>query len=232
MLFPFPVGRRIYTPAMTALVRPLLLALVFALAAAAFNVTAAPKAEAARLSPEDRADVARIENYLNGIRTLRSRFFQVAPSGAHAEGDLFLARPGKLRIAYDPPVPILIVAHDRTVGYYDREIKQAQYFGADQTPAGVLLRDQIRLAGGDLAVTRFERSPGALRLTLAQAADPGQGSLALVFSDRPLSLRKWTVTDAQGQTTEVALMAPEFGVALEPKLFLFDDMVERPASSN
>ena len=215
---------------MTILFRFLIVAL--ALFAAPFDLASATKAEPARLSPEDRADVGRIENYLNGIRTLRSRFFQVAPSGAHAEGDLFLARPGKLRIAYDPPVPILIVAHDRTVGYYDREIKQAQYFGADQTPAGVLLRDQIRLAGGDLAVTRFERSPGALRLTLAQAADPGQGSLALVFSDRPLSLRKWTVTDAQGQTTEVALMAPEFGVALEPKLFLFDDMVERPASSN
>ena len=215
---------------MTILFRFLIVAL--ALFAAPFDLASATKAEPARLSPEDRADVARIENYLNGIRTLRSRFFQVAPSGAHAEGDLFLARPGKLRIAYDPPVPILIVAHDRTVGYYDRELKQAQYFGADQTPAGVLLRDQIRLAGGDLAVTRFERSPGALRLTLAQAADPGQGSLALVFSDRPLSLRKWTVTDAQGQTTEVALMAPEFGVALEPKLFLFDDMVERPASSN
>ncbi|MCC7015966.1 MAG: outer-membrane lipoprotein carrier protein LolA [Rhodospirillales bacterium] len=212
--------------------RPALLALVFALAAAAPDATAAPKAEPAPLSPEDRADVARIEDYLNGIRTLRSRFFQVAPSGAQAEGDLFLSRPGKLRIAYDPPVPILIVAHDRTVGYYDRELKQAQYLGADRTPAAVLLRDKIRLAGGDIAITRFERSPGALRLTLTQAADPGQGALALVFSDRPLSLRKWYVTDAQGQTTEVALMRPEFGVALEPKLFLFDEMVERPTTQN
>jgi outer membrane lipoprotein-sorting protein len=217
---------------MTALIRSFFFALVFALAAASSGAMAAPKAEPMRLSPEDRADVARIEEYLNGIRTLRSRFFQVAPSGAQAEGDLFLSRPGKLRIAYDPPVPILIVAHDRTVGYYDREIKQAQYFGADQTPAGVLLRDTIRLSGGDLAVTRFERAKGALRLTLAQAADPGQGSLALVFSDRPLSLRKWYVTDAQGQTTEVALMGPEFGVALEPKLFLFDEMVEKPAIQN
>lgn len=225
---------------MPTLVRSLLLALVFALAApfdalffsAPIGASAAPKIEPARLSPEDRAEVGRIEDYLNGIRTLRSRFFQVAPSGAHAEGDLFLSRPGKLRIAYDPPVPILIVAHDRTVGYYDRELKQAQYFGADQTPAGVLLRDQIRLAGGDIAVTRFERTPGALRLTLAPAADPGQGSLALVFSDRPLALRKWTVTDAQGETTEIALMAPEFGVPLEPKLFLFDDLVERPTPKN
>ncbi|MBM3951385.1 MAG: outer membrane lipoprotein carrier protein LolA [Rhodospirillales bacterium] len=185
----------------------------------------------ARLSAEDLADVARVEEYLNGIRTLRSRFFQVAPSGAQAEGSLFMARPGKLRIAYDPPVPILIVAHDKTVGYYDRELKQVQYFGSDQTPAAVLLREKIRLSGGDLAIARLERSPGALRITLVQAADPGQGALALVFADKPLALRKWTVTDAQGAVTDVALLAPEFGVALEPKLFLFDEMVEKPPAN-
>ncbi len=225
-----PPAPGLYNSVMTATFRFVLLAL--ALAAAPFDLAAASKAEPAQLSPEDRADLGRIEEYLDGIRTMRARFFQVAPSGAQAEGNLFLARPGKLRIAYDPPVPILIVAHDRTVGYYDRELGQAQYFGADQTPAAVLLRDKIRLAGGDLAVTRFERSPGALRLTLTQAADPGQGSIALVFSDRPLILRKWVITDTQGQTTEVALMAPEFGVALEPKLFLFDDMVEKKTPQN
>jgi outer membrane lipoprotein-sorting protein len=213
---------------MTALGRIFLIALALLAAAAAW---ADPKA-ALRLSAEDQADVARIEEYLNGIRTLRSRFFQVAPSGAHSEGSLFIARPGKLRIAYDPPAPILIVAHDKTVGYYDRELKQAQYFGADQTPAAVLLREKIRLTGGDIAIARFERSPGAIRVTLIQAADPGQGSLALVFADRPLQLRKWFVTDTQSATTEIALLAPEFGVALEPKLFLFDEMVEKPQFAN
>ena len=54
----------------------------------------------------------------------------------------------------------------------------------------------------------------------------------LVFADKPLSLRKWTVTDAQGAITDVALLAPEFGVALEPKLFLFDEMVEKSPPGN
>lgn len=215
------------------LIFPVLVCALFApLAGAGAQSKSGSKFEPARLSAADLADVARIEDYLNGIRTLRSRFFQVAPSGAQAEGNLFISRPGKLRIAYDPPVPILIVTHDRTVGYYDRELKQAQYFGTDQTPAAVLLRERISLTGGDLAISRFERSPGALRITLVQAADPGQGSLALVFADRPLALRKWTVVDSQSQATEIALLAPEFGVALEPKLFLFDEMVEKPAAPN
>ncbi len=208
-------------------------AVVFALLLFAPGMaTAAPKVEPARLTPADAADVKRVEEYLNAIRTMRSRFFQVAPSGAQAEGEILLARPGRLRIAYDPPTPILIVANGPTVGYYDREIKQAQYLGSDMTPAGVLTREKIILAGGDLAVTRFERGQGALRLTLARADDPGAGSIALVFSETPLTLRKWYIHDAQGQTTEIALLGPQFGVEIAPKLFLFDEMVENRPSGN
>lgn len=219
---------------MTVVFRFILVALALpaVLHAAPGIARAAAKVESVRLAPGDAADVKRIEDYLNAIRTMRSRFFQVAPSGAQAEGEILLSRPGKLRIAYDPPVPILIIANGPTVGYYDREVKQAQYLGTDLTPAGVLIREKIRFSGDDLALTRFERGPGALRLTLARADDPGAGSIALVFSDTPLTLRKWHIHDAQGQTTEVALLGPQFGVEIAPKLFLFDEMeTPRPTSN-
>ncbi len=215
---------------MTAVFRLILLA--FALLAAPDISWAAAKVEAARLTPAEAADVKRVEDYLNAIGTMRSRFFQVSPAGGQAEGEILLARPGRLRIAYDPPVPILIVVNGATVGYYDREIKQAQYLGTDMTPAGVLIREKIKLTSGDLVVTRFERGQGALRLTLAGAADPGAGAIALVFSETPLTLRKWYIHDAQGQTTEVALLGPQFGVEIAPKLFLFDEMVENKPAGN
>ncbi|MBM3566361.1 MAG: outer membrane lipoprotein carrier protein LolA [Alphaproteobacteria bacterium] len=216
---------------MPALFRIAVLAL--ALLAQPDAARAAAKVEPARLNPADAALVQQVEDYLNSIRTMRSRFFQVAPSGAQAEGEILLSRPGKLRIAYDLPVPILIVANGKTIGYYDREVKQAQYLGTDMTPAGILVREKIKLSGGDLAVTRFERGKGALRVTIARTDDPGAGSIALVFSETPLTLRKWYILDAQGQTTEVALLGPQFGVEIGPKPFLFDEMVEdRPSSGN
>lgn len=215
---------------MRALFRLAFLAL--ALLAAPDGSRAAARLESVRLTAADAADVKRVENYLNAIRTMRSRFFQVAPSGAQAEGEILLSRPGKLRIAYDPPVPILIIANGPTIGYYDRDVKQAQYLGTDLTPAGVLIREKIQFSGGDLALTRFERGQGALRLTLTRADDPGAGSIALVFSDTPLTLRKWYIHDAQGQTTEVALLGPQFGVEIASKLFLFDEMeAPRPTSN-
>src|SRR3546814_3476892 len=56
----------------------------------------------ATLNDQQKTTLARVETYLNSIRTLRSRFLQVAENGAPAEGDIFISRPGLMRIEYDP----------------------------------------------------------------------------------------------------------------------------------
>src|SRR3546814_15920621 len=67
-------------------------------------------AEAAALSAEDRADVARVEAYLNGITSMKSSFLQSSSTGHVARGPVWLRRPGRLRLEYDPPPPIHITA--------------------------------------------------------------------------------------------------------------------------
>ena len=47
------------------------------------------------------------------------------------------------------------------------------------------------------------------------------GSITLVFSDKPLVLKKWIVIDAQNIKTTVNLNGIETGVKLDPKLFTF-----------
>jgi outer membrane lipoprotein-sorting protein len=208
-----------------------LLCCALALAAAVSAVGAAPP-KPAPLSENDRADLARIEEYLNSITTLQSKFLQVSPSGAYAEGELYLSRPGKLRLEYAPPVPILIVIIGGFVTYYDKQLKQVQHIPTEQTPASILVRDKIALGAGELTVTEFERGPGALRLTVVKTSDPGLGSMSLVFSDRPVSLRKWTVVDTQGQVTNVSLLGPRFGVVLDAKVFDFQPPPDAFQSTN
>lgn len=176
----------------------------------------------APLSPEDRADLARVENYLNAIRTLRARFLQIADNGAAAEGTLYLSRPGKLRLEYDPPVPILMVANGRFLIHYDKELKAVTHLPINSTPAGLLVRERIQLSG-DVTATGVERGPGSLRITLVQTEDPQAGRITLVFSERPFALSNWQVVDAQGNTTRVALIEPHAGVPLDPALFRFTD---------
>jgi outer membrane lipoprotein-sorting protein len=45
-----------------------------------------------------------------------------------------------------------------------------------------------------------------------------------VFSDRPFALRKWEVIDAQGVTTQVALINPQFDIEVDDDLFDYGDL--------
>lgn len=175
----------------------------------------------ARLNDSQKADLARIETYLNSIHTLRSRFLQVAENGATAEGTVLLSRPGRMKIDYDPPSPHLIVADGTFLIYHEKRLNQTSYLPLGSSLAGFLVRDTIKLSG-DVTVTAFENHQGVLRATLVKTDDPDAGQLTLVFSDKPLQLRQWTVTDGQGGTTRITLINPEFGVPLDRKLFVFN----------
>ena len=52
---------------------------------------------------------------------------------------------------------------------------------------------------------------------------PDNGSLTMVFSDQPLALRQWTIVDQQHHTTTVSLSQQQFGMALDPNLFVYQD---------
>ncbi len=126
---------------------------------------AAQPPRATALNPDQKAEVDRVQSYLNGIRTLSSRFQQSSGEGSQATGQLWLARPGRMRFEYDPPVPVLLVANGQNIFYYDKELQQVSELRVNETPAGFLLRDQITLSG-DITLTRFEHKPGAIRLTM------------------------------------------------------------------
>jgi outer membrane lipoprotein-sorting protein len=180
---------------------------------------AAAEAVPAALSEADRADLARIETYLNGLTTMDSRFIQFSEQGV-AEGRILLERPGHLRIEYAPPVPILLVASDLLLMYHDTELKQTTFLPVGTTPAGILIDENLAL-DGDLTVTAFDRAPGALRVTVVETDAPDAGEVTLMFEDAPLRLAKWQVIDAQGTLVEVALVEPRFGVEIENANELF-----------
>jgi outer membrane lipoprotein-sorting protein len=171
--------------------------------------------------PENTAEpLARVEAYLNGIDTMRSGFVQINPDGAQVTGELYYARPDKMRLEYDPPSRILIVANKWQVIYHDRRLKQVSHLLTGSTPLGFLLDEDIEL-GGDVTVTALDEAEGELRVTLVQTDEPGQGSITLVFGEEPMQLRRWTVVDAQGLPTHIVLNGIETGVPLDDELFVF-----------
>lgn len=175
------------------------------------------------LSAEDQAQVKAAEDYLNGITTLKARFLQVSDNGAQAEGTAYLNRPGKLRLQYDPPSPLLVVADGTFLIVHDKTLDNPSYIPLGSTPAGVLVREHVALDKGDLAVTKVVHQPGLVAVTVVEADDAASGSITLIFTERPFLLRQWRVVDAQGQTTSVSLYDVTTGIALDAKLFEFEN---------
>lgn len=204
---------------------PILFAAVFSLPLPAY---AAPKAKPMALSSAQKAAVDRAEAYLNDIRTLKARFLQSAPDGSVAEGQLYLSRPGKLRLEYDPPTPLLIIGNYHLLVYHDTQLKQTTQVPLSSTPAGILVAPKIDLNGAELTVTGFSDQEGLDRITVTQTDEPQAGSITLVFTREPYQLRQWVVRDPQGQLTTVTLSDARPGLALDQKLFIFNDPNFKP----
>ena len=64
----------------------------------------------------------------------------------------------------------------------------------------------------------MEHSPGVIGITVA-TSEEGSGQLTLVFSDKPLELKKWIVVDPMGITTSVSLLSTQRDISIDPKLF-------------
>lgn len=177
---------------------------------------------AAKLTPADQADIARVEAYLGQLRTLKARFLQIAPDGRTSTGGAWLQRPGRMRFQYDPPSPFLLVGGNGLLVFHDSQLKQTSNIPLGSTPLGILLREGVKLSG-DVTVTGIARLPGQLQVSLVRTASPADGALTLVFADKPLALRQWGVVDAQRLETRVTLTDVELGGSFDQDLFTFVD---------
>jgi len=173
-------------------------------------------------SEGDRAALARVEAYFNGMTTLRARFLQIAQGGASAEGMALISRPSRMRFDYDPPEPTLIIAADGQFFHYDRALRQPTVVPLSSTPLAVLLRNPLRLSG-DITVAAVERAGGLLRVTVHRTNQAAEGSIQLILEENPMQLRQWVVVDAQGRSTRVTLNQIETGMRFDPFLFAFND---------
>ena len=188
------------------------------LLAAVFALSTFP----ARAGAPETTEIQRIESYLNALHTLEARFVQNNPDGSYALGKLYLKRPGQLRFEYDPPIPLRLYANGDWLIHVDTELEQVSYYPLDETPAHFLLRKDISLRKG-LKVRHYERAAQVIRVELVDEKNPDIGSVTLTFADSPLQLRAWTVSDAQGLRTELALIDARFDGPIDPGLFEFVD---------
>lgn len=175
---------------------------------------------ASALDADDRAQVQRVERYLNERTTFSSQFIQTTDSGQTATGTLLVKRPGKMNLTYDPPLKDFIIADGSFVYMWDGELGQSNTLPLGGSLADLFLRANLKLAG-DVQVTKVMHEANRLEVTVRQAEDPEQGTLTLLFEDQPLIFRGWRINDAQSRATTVALQNMQENVAAPSQSFVF-----------
>jgi outer membrane lipoprotein-sorting protein len=190
------------------------------------RIAFADTAQQAQLTDADRADIARVEGYLNGLSTVKASFQQFTQSEGLAFGHIYLRRPGRLRVEYDPPSEILLVADGTLLSYYDAELNHIEQVPLRLSPMWFLLRDDVKL-GGDVTVTSFKKAANSILIGIVQSDEPDAGSVLLELGDKPLELRQWTITDSAGSQVRVGLYNAQFGIQLENALFATPRKQER-----
>ena len=191
------------------------------LALAAASLSGAAQAQSA-LPAADKALVDRAVAYLEGLAEAKGRFLQTDARGRASTGTIFMQRPGKARFAYDAPSGLLVVSDGGVVSVQDKRLKTFDQYPLAATPLSLFLARTIRLDRG-VRITRVARMADGFTITARDGKKQTAGALTLSFTDQPLALAGWTVSDAQGRPTRVQLIDLERTSGLNRDLFRLKD---------
>ena len=189
-----------------------------ALLAAAPAALLLPGLAHAALSPADQALVEKAQAYLQGLPSAKGRFVQTDARGSQTQGTLYLQRPGRARFEYEAPSSLLVVSDGKVVSVADKRLKTVNRYFLSQTPLKLFLADEIRFDRG-VHISEVRKLADGFTITAQDRAGKTKGQIVMTFSDSPMQLLGWTVTDARNAPTRVRLTSLTRASGLDPALF-------------
>ena len=153
----------------------------------------------------EKISLNKISDYINGLTTLQADFEQINSDGSIDTGKLYIRRPGKMRLEYTTPNNALVIAGAGSVAIFDDKSKNGPtLFPLKKTPLNLLLKKNVDLYKNEMITEHTVNNEN----TFIVAKDPkrkSQGSIKMVFSNSPVSLQGWTITNQSNQKTKIIL---------------------------
>jgi len=173
--------------------------------------------------------VAAISDWLNRLETARAKITQINPDGTISTGKLYIRRPGRMRFEYDPPNAALVIAGGGNVAIFDfKSNEPPQQYPLKRTPLSVILARDVDLTR-DKMITDHSFDGTATTIRAQDPKRPEIGYIDLVFTDNPIELRQWVITDQDGNKTTVILGDLETGIPLPDSLFSVELEIQKRA---
>lgn len=163
--------------------------------------------------------LAKLSAYLNALTTAEAEFTQVNSDGTISTGTLYIKRPGRVRFEYAPPDRSLVMAGGGQVAIFDAKSNQPpEQYPLKRTPLNIILERTVDLGRAKMVVGHYE-AQDSTRVVAQDPENPQYGTIELVFSDNPVALRQWVITDDLGNKTDVILDRMATGGDLPASLF-------------
>lgn len=167
----------------------------------------------------EKISLATLSSYLNGLTTLEADFTQVNSDGTISTGKIYINRPGRVRFEYAPPDRSLVIAGGQQVAIFDSKSNQPpEQYPLKRTPLNLILARDIDLGRAKMVVGHSDDGTST-RVTAQDPENPDTGTIELVFTDNPVELRQWIITDDLGAQTTVILGEMKKGGQMRASLF-------------
>lgn len=171
---------------------------------------------ASAASPQELA-VKEISNHFERVPTMKGEFVQFGPNGEQTGGTFFIQRPGRMRLNYEDPSPLMIVSNGKTLAVNNKKLKTRQFYPLKKTPLSLLLSNEIKLS--DDAIRSVDASADVTRVVMGDKNVFGDSEITLLFDPNSYDLRQWTIKDSQGKETSVMIFNVEKNISIPGKMF-------------
>ena len=148
----------------------------------------------------------KIENYLNSLTSISSDFIQINNDGSVNTGKFFLQKPLKMRFEYDPPAKHIIMINGSLLVIIDKTSNsEPQRFPTSMTPLSFLGKPKLDLINSIFLKEFFTTNENTLHILLFNPKNEKSGQLELIFTDNPISLSEWIVTNYSNERIKILL---------------------------
>lgn len=177
-------------------------------------------------------DLDQIIFYLNNVKTLSADFEQVNHDGSISNGVLYLKKPGKFRMTYASPDTTDIFVKNSLVTILDlRKGGAYQKLSIRKNPLRHLLFSKFESNTNDKIVD-FNSNDLKTTILLSDPKNTDQGTLEIIFKNKPLIFESWLVTNSLNEKVMVnlknILVGEEFSDSLFDPGIEFNKITDKP----
>ena len=180
-----------------------------------------------KLASAEKFSLVELSEYFNTFDTFQADFHQFSDDGSVASGVIFIKKPGRLRIDYERPEDLLILASGGQLAIFDpKGDPEPTSFPLNVTPFSIVLKSQINLVGSS-NILSHDYNHGETSLSLFDPKYPERGHIKLIFSGETPILDRWLIQDESGNITLMSIERYEENISLGEMQFNIQLEIER-----